>query len=107
MKPKDLMGLGVPIGEPMRCATDFLANYCLKGGDRTRLAEEIEAIVREPARFTDDPLRGGLARALLTAPPSLRTKPAPYRQWGGKVSNMKRCGKWTTPAPCRSAWPAR
>ena len=82
MKPKDLMGLGVPIGEPLRHATDFLANYCLKGGDRTRLAQEIEAIVREPARFAQDPLRGGLARALLTAPPSLRTKPAPYRQWG-------------------------
>ena len=82
MNTRDLYRLGVPSGEPMRRATDFMSAYCLKGGDKTRLAEEVEAVVRDPAKFTNDPLRGEFAKALLHAPPPLRAKPAPYRQWG-------------------------
>ena len=82
MNTKDLLRLGVPLGEPLRRAVDFISAYRLQGGDMSRLAVEVEAIVRQPAAFTGDPLRGEFARALLNAPPSLRAEPAKYRQWG-------------------------
>jgi len=79
---RDLLRLGVPLGEPTRRATDFISQFCLSGGDRARLHEEVEAIVRQPAAFTEDPLRGEFAKALLAAPPPPRAEPAKYRQWG-------------------------
>jgi tRNA-splicing ligase RtcB len=82
MNAKDFLRLGVPLGEPLRRATDFLSRHCLNGGDRTKLHEEVEAILRNPAAFTDDPLRGDFARALLAAPPMPRSQPARYRAWG-------------------------
>jgi tRNA-splicing ligase RtcB len=82
MKAKDLMHLGVPLGEPLRRATDFIAQFCLGGGDRSQLEQEVKAILSHPANFIADPLRGEFARALLNAPPASRTTPAKYRQWG-------------------------
>ncbi len=82
MNTKDLLRLGVPLGEATRRATDFISKFCLSGGDRTRLHEEVEAIVRNPATFADDPLRGEFAKALLAAPPPPRAEPATYHQWG-------------------------
>jgi tRNA-splicing ligase RtcB (3'-phosphate/5'-hydroxy nucleic acid ligase) len=87
MNNKDLLRLGVPLGEPLRRATDFLSAYCLGGGDRSRLAEEIEAIVQQPALFIEDPLRGAFAKALLAAPPRSRAEPARYRQWGDELEH--------------------
>jgi tRNA-splicing ligase RtcB len=87
MNAKDLIHLGVPLGEPLRRATDFICAYCLKHGDRSRLAEEVLAVVRHPAAFSEDPLRGELAKALLAAPPPLRTEPAKYRQWGENLES--------------------
>ena len=85
MNSNELFRLGVPAGAPLRAATEFLAHYCLHGGDRTRLAEEITAVVAHPDRYVGDDLRGPLARALLTAPPPLRAVPAAYRQWGADL----------------------
>ncbi|MBI4325452.1 MAG: RtcB family protein [Chloroflexi bacterium] len=82
MNTQDLLRLGVPLGEATRRATDFISQFCLSGGDRTRLPEEVGAIVRNPAAFADDPLRGEFAKALLVAPPPTRAEPAKYRQWG-------------------------
>jgi tRNA-splicing ligase RtcB len=82
MNTKDLISLGVPLGPAQRRATDFISKFILGGGDKSRLREEIAAIVRNPATFTDDPLRGDFARALLAAPPPMRAEPAKYRQWG-------------------------
>ena len=82
MNTKDLISLGVPLGAAQRRATDFISKFILGGGDKTRLREEVAAIVRNPAAFTDDPLRGDFARALLAAPPPMRAEPAKYRQWG-------------------------
>ena len=82
MNTRELIRLGVPLGETLRAAVDFLAAYCLKGGDRTRLEEEVRAVLANPAQFADDPLRGAFAKALLDAPPPPRTEPARYRQWG-------------------------
>jgi tRNA-splicing ligase RtcB len=82
MNAKDFIHLGVPLGEATRRATDFVAKFMLGGGDKSRLREEVAAIVAQPAAFLNDPLRGELARALRDAPPPPRADPVKYRQWG-------------------------
>jgi tRNA-splicing ligase RtcB len=82
MNAKDLLRLGVPLGEATRRATDFVSRFILSGGDKTRLAAEVKAILADPDGFVRDPLRGEFARALLNAPPAPRAEPVKYRQWG-------------------------
>src|SRR5204863_3152307 len=82
MNTKDFIRLGVPLGEATRRATDFVASFILAGGDKTRLEEEMKAIISNPSAFIRDDLRGELARALLNAPPPPRAEPVKYRQWG-------------------------
>jgi tRNA-splicing ligase RtcB (3'-phosphate/5'-hydroxy nucleic acid ligase) len=82
MDTKRLIQLGVPLGEAQRRAVDFITKFILAGGDKSRLAEEVSAVVANPAAFVDDPMRGEFARALLAAPPPPREKPAPWKQWG-------------------------
>ena len=48
MNTKDLIRLGVPLGEATRRATDFIGRFILGGGDKTRLDEEVKAIVANP-----------------------------------------------------------
>jgi hypothetical protein len=45
MNTKDFLRLGVPLGEATRQATDFVSKYVLNGGDKSRLREEVAAIV--------------------------------------------------------------
>src|SRR5271157_5430836 len=87
MNTKDFLRLGVPLGEATRRATDFVSNFILGGGDKSRLRQEVEAVVRQPSAFVDDPLRGQFARALLKAPPPPRAEPIKYRQWGGGLEH--------------------
>lgn len=82
MNTKDLIRLGVPPGEPMRRGMAFIADYVLKGGDKTQLPAEVEAVVRMPADFVADELRGEFARALLKSERPIQTAPAPWQQWG-------------------------
>ena len=82
MNTKDFLRLGVPLGEATRRATDFVSKFILGGGDKTRVGEEVAAIVANPAGFAEDSLRGEFARALLKAPPPPRAEPVKYRQWG-------------------------
>src|SRR5437667_6797212 len=82
MNAKDLLRLGVPLGEPTRRATDFISKFVLSGGDKLRLEDEVRAILANPSAFTDDPLRREFAQALLKAPPPPRAEPVKYRQWG-------------------------
>ena len=82
MNTKDFIRLGVPLGQATRRATDFISRFILGGGDRSRLEEEVKAIVANPAAFADDPLRKDFAAALLSAPPPPRATPVKYRQWG-------------------------
>jgi tRNA-splicing ligase RtcB len=82
MNAKHLLRLGVPLGEATRRAIDFISKFVLGGGDKTRLEEEVKAILANPGAFTDDPLRGELAKVLLRAPPPPRAEPVKYRQWG-------------------------
>ena len=82
MNTQDLLRLGVPPGEATRRATEFIPKFILAGGDKTRLREEVAAVVAKPTAFVDDPLRGEFAKALLKAPPPPRAEPVKYRQWG-------------------------
>src|SRR3989449_4603245 len=82
MNAKDFLRLGVPLGEATRRATDFVSKFILGGGDKSRLHEEVKAIVANPSAFVDDPLRGEFAKALLKSPPPPRAEPVKYRQWG-------------------------
>lgn len=81
MSSKDLVKLGVPLGEPMRHAVRLISDLVLAGKKAT-LEEEIAAVLREPTAFVGDKLRGELARSLMKAPPPPREKPVPYKQWG-------------------------
>ncbi len=95
MNTKDFLRLGVPLGQATRRATDFISKFILGGGDKSRLHEEVAAIVANPSAFVDDPLRGEFAKALISTPHpgplpgrggegeiSARKIPVKYRQWG-------------------------
>src|SRR5882724_8899869 len=82
MNSKDLISLGVPLGETTRRATDFISKFILAGGDKARLEEEVKTIIANPSAFTEDSLRKDFAKALLDAPPPPRAEPVKYRQWG-------------------------
>src|SRR5438270_1945375 len=82
MNAKDFIRLGIPLGEATRRATDFVSQFILRGGDKTKLEEEIKAIVANPALFAEDPLRKELAKAIVNSPPPPRAEPVKYRQWG-------------------------
>ncbi|PWU12378.1 MAG: RNA-splicing ligase RtcB [Verrucomicrobia bacterium] len=82
MNTKDFIRLGVPLGEATRRATDFVSQFILSGGDKSRLEEELKAIVANPALFSEDPMRKELAIAIVNAPPPPRAEPVKYRQWG-------------------------
>lgn len=81
MNSHDLIRLGVPRNAHRR-AVDFIAAFLLKGGDKTRLEEEIRAIVANPALYAEDPVRKEFAKQIVNSPPPPRTEPANYRQWG-------------------------
>jgi tRNA-splicing ligase RtcB (3'-phosphate/5'-hydroxy nucleic acid ligase) len=78
----DMARLGVPFGDATRLGVDFIARFVLAGGDRTRLDEEVKAVLRDPAAFVKDPLRKDFAKSLLAAPPLPPRDPVPYRRWG-------------------------
>ena len=82
MNTKDLIRLGVPPGETTRRGMEFISRYILKGLDKAKLAAELEAVVRDPASFADDELRGEFAKALVRCQRTIREAPAPWRQWG-------------------------
>ena len=87
MNAKDFLRLGVPLGEATRRATDSVCKFILGGGDKSRLADEVKAIVENPASFVSDPLRAGFAQALLDAAPPPRAEPISYLQWGSGLES--------------------
>jgi tRNA-splicing ligase RtcB len=82
MNTRDFIRLGVPLGEATRRATGFVSSFILNGGDKSRLEDEVKAILANPSAYIKDPLRQEFAKALLNAPPPPRTAPVKYRQWG-------------------------
>jgi tRNA-splicing ligase RtcB len=81
MNTKDLIRLGVPLGEAQRRAIDFVSKFILGGGDKTQLEQEIRAIVENPTLFAEDPLRKEFAKSIANAPSPPRSTPVPWRQW--------------------------
>jgi tRNA-splicing ligase RtcB len=82
MNTKDLIQLGVPPGEASRRGMEYIARYVLKGLDKAKLAEDVAAVVRDPAAFVDDELRGEFAKSLLRCERVIREAPAAWKQWG-------------------------
>ena len=52
MNIKDFIRHGIPLGEATRRATDLVSQFILSGGDKTRLEEELKAILVNPGRLT-------------------------------------------------------
>ena len=91
MNTKDLIQLGVPLGEPIRLAHEFIQNFIAQGKGGAlpsglelveRLEAEIFNIVANPPAFFADELRAPLARAVYRPAFTLRAELAPWRQWG-------------------------
>ena len=82
MNTKDLIELGVPAGEPIKRAHEFIQNYVAQGNAGSELENEIGQIVGNPTAFFSDALRAPLARAIYRPPFTPRAELAPWRQWG-------------------------
>lgn len=82
MNTKELIRLGVPPGEATRRGMEFISRYILKGLDKAALSADLEAIVKNPATFTGDELRGEFAKSLLRSERTICKAPAAWRQWG-------------------------
>ena len=82
MNTKDLIRLGVPLGEPIEFAHEFMRNFIAQGNDGTLLEAEIFNIVANPPLFFGDELRAPLARAIYRPAFMPRAELAPWRQWG-------------------------
>ncbi len=86
MRTKELMALGIPLGQPMNDAFKLLAALRSQGVAAESLSAELSAIVANPAAFEGDSLRSALARAL-QAPDLYKPgrEAAPWRQWGTDI----------------------
>ena len=82
MKTKDLIHLGVPAGEPIQHAHDFIHRYIAAGNDAARLGDEIFQLVADPSAYFEDELRAPLARAIYRPAYTPRAELAPWRRWG-------------------------
>ena len=82
MNTKDLTRVGVPVGAPQKLGMEFIVNFIARGGEPSRLEEEVAAIVANPAAFLADPEREAFARGLYEPAFKQREKLAPWRQWG-------------------------
>ena len=82
MNTKQLIQLGVPVGEPVRLAHEFIAGYFAAGHDSARLETELFNLVADPTAYFGDELRAPLARAIYRPPFTPRAELAPWRQWG-------------------------
>jgi tRNA-splicing ligase RtcB len=82
MNAKDLIRLGAPSGAPVQLGMEFIVNFITRGGDPSRLEEEVTAIIANPGAFLGDPEREAFARALYEPAFKQRAQLAPWRQWG-------------------------
>ena len=82
MNTKDLIRLGVPVGEPIPLAHEFIQSFIAQGNDGALLEAEIFNIVANPPAYFADELRAPLARAIYRPAFTPRAELAPWRQWG-------------------------
>jgi tRNA-splicing ligase RtcB len=85
MNTKDLIRLGVPPGEPLALAHEFIQNYIAQGNDGAQLEVEILNLVADPSAYFADPLRAPLARAIFRPAFTPRAELAPWKQWGADL----------------------
>jgi len=106
MNTKDLINLGVPPGEASRRGVEFIARYILKGLDKAQLRAAVEAVVRDPAAFVEDELRGDFARAL-TRVDGRCARRRRRGVNGVRVWSRSRSTRWPGRVNCRWQWRAR
>jgi tRNA-splicing ligase RtcB len=82
LNTRDLIRLGVPVGEPIKLAHEFIQSFIALGNDGALLEGEIFNIVANPPAFFADELRAPLARAIYRPAFTPRAELAPWRQWG-------------------------
>src|SRR5947209_2171457 len=82
MNTKDLIQLGVPQGDPIKRAHEFILAFRDSGGDMSQLENEVAAIIANPSAFLGDPLRETFARSLYVPTFKQRETLWPWRQWG-------------------------
>ena len=82
MKSKDLIHLGIPEGESIHLAQQFIRDFIAAGNESEHLGDEIFHIIADPPAFFSDNLRAPLARALYRPAFTPRAELAPWRQWG-------------------------
>jgi tRNA-splicing ligase RtcB len=82
MNHQDLIRLGVPAGEPIKRAHEFIKSFMAQGNEGAQLESEIFNIVANPPAFFGDELRAPLARAIYRPAFTPRAELAPWRQWG-------------------------
>ncbi len=91
MRPKELIALGVPRGEPLAIAVEAIKTASREWGmKKGAIRQAITRVVRDPAGHRNDELLGELAEAMINlkkdkASFTARAEPAPYRQWGDDV----------------------
>lgn len=82
MNTKDLIRIGVPQGQALKRAHEFIIAFRDSEGDMSQLEDEIGAIVADPAAYLCDPLRQSFASALYKPAFKQRDTLAPWQQWG-------------------------
>src|SRR4051812_26131456 len=82
MKTQDLIRLGVPDGEPIRLAHEFIRDFVAEGNDGAEIEAEIYKFVAQSIGFFGHALRAPFARFIYRPPFMPRAGLAPWRQWG-------------------------
>jgi tRNA-splicing ligase RtcB (3'-phosphate/5'-hydroxy nucleic acid ligase) len=91
MRPKEIIGLGVPRGAPLSAAIEAVKTaakeWKMKKG---AIREVIHRVVKDPAGNRHDEIFGGLAEAIIALKQDRavfvqRSTPAPFSQWGTDI----------------------
>ncbi len=85
MNHKTLGKLGVPHGEPMRCAFEVTKKLAESDMTAEHMQDAIAAVAQRPADFLHDPVMADLAKSLSTNRFVPRQSPAPWKQWGADL----------------------
>jgi tRNA-splicing ligase RtcB (3'-phosphate/5'-hydroxy nucleic acid ligase) len=90
MKSRELQNLGIPKGVPIALAIEAIQSISQTGITREDLRATIQAVVKTPDAYFEDPVWGKLANGLTGSKRARagyvpRSKPAPYRRWGWDV----------------------